>query len=78
VAQAVLWIDVSLGLTEAQWPERARFLDTLSKQFPLIQPVATELAAVLKRSNLAAKPEHQVALQTVFTRLKQMAMTLPK
>jgi hypothetical protein len=78
VAQAVLWIDVSLGLTEAQWPERTRFLETLSKQFPLIQPAAAELAAELKRANLVSKPEHQRALQTVFTRLKQMAMTLPK
>jgi hypothetical protein len=78
VAQAVLWIDVSLGLTKAQWPERTRFLETLSKQFPLIQPAAAELAAELKRANLASKPEHQQALQTVFTRLKQMAMTLPK
>lgn len=78
VAQAVLWIDVSLGLTVAQWAERTRFLNTLSAQFPVIQPAATELAATLARSNLVPKPEHQQALQTVFTRLKQMAMTLPK
>lgn len=78
VAQAVLWIDVSLGLTEAQWPERARFLETLSKQFSLIQPVAADLAATLKKEKLRLKADHQRALETVFTRLKQMALTLPK
>ncbi|MBL8242198.1 MAG: hypothetical protein JNM66_32530 [Bryobacterales bacterium] len=78
VAQAVLWIDVSLGLTNDQWPERERFLATLEKQFPVIQPAARELTAGLKKENLVMKPEHHRALQTVFTRLKQMAMTLPK
>lgn len=78
VAQAVLWIDVSLGLTEAQWPRRNRFLETLSKQFPLIQPVSADLAAALKKEILTSKPNHQRALETVFRRLKQMAMTLPK
>ena len=78
VTQAVLWIDVALGLDEAQWPERKRFLELLARQFPVIQPVAGELAAELKKENLTMKPDHQRALQTVFTRLKQMAMTLPK
>ena len=78
VAQAVLWMDVSLGLTDAQWPERARFLETLSKQYPMTQPVAAELAAELKKEDLVSKPDHQRALGLVFTRLKRMAMTLPK
>jgi hypothetical protein len=78
VTQAVLWIDVALGLDETQWPERKRFLDLLARRFPVIQPVAGELAAELKKENLTMKPDHQRALQTVFTRLKQMAMTLPK
>lgn len=78
VAQAVLWIDVSLGLTDAQWPARARFLETLSTRFPSIQPVAAELAAELKRVDLVSKPGHQKALESAFTRLKRMALTLPK
>jgi hypothetical protein len=77
VTQAVLWIDVSLGLTDAQWPRRQRFLETLGKQFPVTQPVAAELAAALRKEDLTSKPEHQRALQTAFTRLKQMALTLP-
>ena len=65
-------------MTDAQWPERARFLETLSKRFPLIQPVAAELAAELKKEDLVSKPDHQRVLGLVFTRLKQMAAILPK
>lgn len=78
ITQAVLWMDVSLGLTDAQWPARARFLELLATRFPVIQPVARDLAAELKKENLTMKPDHQRALQTAFTRLKQMALTLPK
>ncbi|MBI2687695.1 MAG: hypothetical protein HYX27_15395 [Acidobacteria bacterium] len=78
VSQAVLWIDVRLGLTDAQWPERQRFLELLSNRFPVIQPAASDLAAQLGQENLAAKADHQKALETVFGRLKQMALTLPK
>jgi hypothetical protein len=78
VAQAVLWIDVSLGLTDGEWTERGRFLETLSKQFPVIQPLAAELAAELKKVDLVSKTGHQRALQMTFTRIRQMALTLPK
>ncbi len=78
LAQAVLWIDVSLGLTREQWREKDRFLELLSQRFPVIQPVARELAAEIGQRNLVGKPEHQRALEVAFTRLKQMALTLPK
>ena len=77
VAQAVLWIDVELGLTGLQWPERGRFLDLMARQFPVIQPAAAELAAALRTENLTSKPNHQRALELTFDRLKQMALTLP-
>lgn len=77
ISQAVLWIDVSLGLTDEQWPARQRFLDLLTRQSPVIQPVARELAAQLQAENLHAKPSHQKALEVVFTRLKEMALKLP-
>lgn len=77
IAQAVLWIDVSLGMTDGQWPQRQRFLTLLSRRFPVIQPSASELARELGAADLTPKPEHQQALQTVFNRLKTMALTLP-
>lgn len=77
IVQAVLWIDVSLGLTDGQWPERRRFLDLLSKRFPAIQPGAAELAGYLGKQDLAEKAEHRRALQTVFTRLKELGITPP-
>ncbi|MFN0100885.1 MAG: hypothetical protein ACKV2U_02220 [Bryobacteraceae bacterium] len=78
ITQAVLWIDVKLGLTNEEWPERTRFLETLSKRFPVIQPAAAELAAQLRNEKLALKPDHHRALQIVFTRLKKLALTLPE
>lgn len=75
--QTILWIDVSLGLTDAQWPERRRFLELLTRQFPVIQPVAPELAAYLEKQDLVAKQDHIRALQTVFNRLKEMTIPLP-
>jgi hypothetical protein len=77
LAQAVLWIDVSLGLSPQQWPQRNRFLETLQSRFPVIHPVASHLAAAIQQENIRLKPDHHRALQTVFTRLKQMALTLP-
>ncbi|HEU0120403.1 MAG TPA: hypothetical protein VFQ91_07760 [Bryobacteraceae bacterium] len=76
IAQAVLWIDVTLGMSETQWPQRQRFLELLSSRFPVIQPSAADLAAYLRSANLVPKPEHQAALQMVFNRLKTMALTL--
>jgi hypothetical protein len=77
IAQAVLWIDVSLGITPQQWPARDRFLATLRSRFPIIHPVAPELAAAIQQENIRLKPDHHRALQLAFTRLKQMALTLP-
>ena len=78
LAQAVLWIDVALGMPAAEWPGRERFLDLLGRRFPVIQPVARELAAELAKGGLAEKAAHQRALEMTFGRLKAMALTLPK
>lgn len=77
LSQTVLWIDVELGLTDDEWPERNRFLATLSRQFPMIQPIARDIASRLRRQNLAEKSEHQKALQDVFNKLKALALTVP-
>jgi len=77
VAQAALWVDVRLGLTDEQWPARSRFLKLLGKRFPVIQPAAEELAVRLAAGDLEDKPAHLQALGVTFTRLKEMALTLP-
>ena len=76
MTQTILWIDVSLGLTDEQWPERRRFLDLLTRQFPVIEPVAPGLAAYLEKQNLVPRDGHVQALQTVFNRLKEMTLPL--
>jgi hypothetical protein len=77
ITQVLLWMDVEEGLIDEEWPERRRFLGLLEQRFPVIQPAARELAEQLRGMDVADKGQHEAALRAVFTRLKELALTLP-
>ncbi|MBI4874624.1 MAG: hypothetical protein HY822_08325 [Acidobacteria bacterium] len=69
LARITLWTDVRLGLTPEQWGRAAEFDQAFRKAFPVLAPVAEELAAVLSAVDLTALERYHRALAYVRQRL---------
>jgi hypothetical protein len=73
VREAALWMDVRLGLSEAQWGDKARYENALRRRFPAAGRQVDEMTAWLKDKDLADKAVHREALGFVFERLRRAA-----
>ncbi len=66
LAQIALWVDVALGLTSAEWPDRDPFLDAMLKRFPEIETAARSIEALLRDSPMDAQPRYRAALMRTY------------
>ena len=75
LAKLVLWVDVSMGLTEETWPQRDRFLTAMQKQYPILHDMAEQLTGMLEGAKLTDRAQYEKTLTNVlyslhgFTRL---------
>jgi hypothetical protein len=70
-----MWVDVALGAGD--WPGQPAFLAALRRRFPVIVLASEEIASYLRGHPVADPAPHRAALEFVFARMKQLALTVP-
>ncbi|MBZ2177082.1 MAG: hypothetical protein ACK58M_18860 [Acidobacteriota bacterium] len=75
LSQVAMWVDVALGAGD--WPGQPAFLAALRRRFPVIVLASEEIASYLRGHPVADPAPHRAALEFVFARMKQLALTVP-
>jgi hypothetical protein len=72
VARLALWLDVSLGLTEADWPQFTEFLVLMARAFPDLTPIAADLRDRLKGQDVSNPRVYGQALEQTAAAAKRL------
>lgn len=74
LAQTALWVDVALGAGD--WSRQHAFLAVLKRRFPAASRAGASIAGELAPLPLEDKDVHAKALDTVFTQMKALALSI--
>lgn len=77
VARLAMWLDVSLGLTEADWPRFTEFQVLMAQAFPDLTPIAADLRDRLKGQDVSNQLVYGQALDRTAAAAKRLRTQAP-
>lgn len=66
ISRLALWVDVTLGMSDQEWPRRPQFLASLRESFPELGRHASAITATLHGQDLHDRPVYQRLLRAVL------------
>ena len=77
VARLAMWLDVSLALTERDWPRFIEFQALMAQAFPDLTPIAADLRDRLKGQDVSNQQVYGQALERTAAAAKRLRTQAP-